>query len=182
MSYESPYEPPVEGEELPYIVTDEEPQGHPRSSEVTEAGGAKSKLQEQPSTSSSSNKKRSPRSPRDHPGDHPGGIREDSKPPREKRSKEKRSKKSRSDHSDSNPPDNSGSIPGSDKKSKEKNVRNPRHPISSRSDSQRKSIRRQAKVDSDHRDRNTDPRDLSDVFDEEDSVADLKYEEQRRKK
>ena len=75
------------------------------------------KLQDQPSTttSSSGTKKRSPKSPH---AQTMGGIPrhptsgEDYKPPREKRSKEKRSKKSRSDQyqqqSGTEPPDNGG--------------------------------------------------------------------------
>ena len=75
------------------------------------------KLQDQPSTttSSSGTKKRSPKSPH---AQTIGGIPrhptsgEDYKPPREKRSKEKRSKKSRSDQyqqqSGTEPPDNGG--------------------------------------------------------------------------
>ena len=78
------------------------------------------KLQDQPSTttSSSGTKKRSPKSPH---AQTMGGIPrsqhhptsgEDYKPPREKRSKEKRSKKSRSDQyqqqSGIEPPDNGG--------------------------------------------------------------------------
>ena len=74
------------------------------------------------------------------------------------------------------------------KKSKENKTSSSRHPPSSRSDSQRKSIRRQAKVDQSGdrpvRGRVDHPASAgSDVFDEEDSeVIDVKYEDQQRRK
>ena len=74
------------------------------------------------------------------------------------------------------------------KKSKENKTSSSRHPPSSRSDSQRKSIRRQAKVDQSGdrpvRGRVDHPTSAgSDVFDEEDSeVVDVKYEDQQRRK
>jgi hypothetical protein len=228
LSFDSPYEPvQVEGEELPYIVTDEDAQHSRKSSRnpqlyISEAEneaaaigggvgvvGARPKLQDQPSTttSSSGTKKRSPKSPHATMGSRPHPTSGDDKPPREKRAKEKRSKKTRSDHQQSGnaPPDNGGASAAATiditKKSKE-NKQNPvrgstassRHPTSSRSDSQRKSIRRQAKVDSGDRPvrggvsgvRGEHPAagvDLSDAFDEEDSeVVDVKYEDQQRRK